>query len=524
MPNTVLICIKNLELGVGIAKLIEDDLHEELGLINTPQRPSRKDAEKMISDQNIDLVITDFRNTSADTEEDVEKGASLLFSAERCGEKIPFILISHIVTPKLHEVISRRFQCRIVEHGRSFQGFLKSDCKDFLTSNDTPKPLDKKGLVEITMDMDSKLWDYQIRGSNRKKNYSAQGVITMKLKALKQLLAASYEIEEKLWDEDNKQAWVNDLEKIGRTIFHELFDNNPHFSRDFYRLDGIMEERRNIRFCFKFKKSIHSVHLEAIFDDEPSQWPHYLSLISPVYRTLNLSGLSYQTPFDRQNRKEKVNCLLIKSDKKGFEEFYPGLNMKFKGLNYAADEITQIYNLMKTYKGKFNIGKIRVLDLESSKPETEEWKPVKKNEFISYVRQTLEQGNWHIVHYAGHSYYADGKGYIIFPRTADEAFPIGFGTFSSWLRTSQTQLLFLCSCHSSADNIVFELARNQIPAILGFRWNLSDHMALKYATIFYRHLVEEGKTLEKAFQHTTRDLYEQDNLNPIWASPVLIKQ
>ncbi len=528
MPKTVLICIKDHEMGLEIAKLIEDEVTERTGeKIFTKLRESRDETETTILNEDIDLVITEFHHTSADTKEDVEKGASLLFSADRNGCRVPFILLSHVKLPKLYEVTPNHFQYQVVEYekGDVFKAELKKHCCDLMgTLLPEPQPQagisEKKGLVEITMDIDSEFWGYRIVGKNDKKSWEDQGIITIKTKTLTQLLKDSCKVETKICSKDN-QDWVKALEKIGETMFDEVFTNNPEFSRDFYRLDGIMEERRHIRFCFKFKKSIHSVHLEAIFDKEEKQWPHYLVLISPVYRTLCLSCVPYQEVFDRQDRKRKINCLLIKSD---VEAFYPGLNMRFKKLQYVSEEVKQIYDLMIANKDQFNIGKIKVLDLESDQDGSEDWKPVKKKDFVKRVRQTLEEETWHIVHYAGHSEYFEDRGYIIFPRTEREDLPVGFGVFSSWLRTAQTQLLFMSSCRSSAANIVFELARNRIPAILGFRWNLSDRMALKYATIFYHHLVAEGRPLEKAFQHTTRHMYDLNKSDPIWASPLLVRQ
>ena len=70
---------------------------------------------------------------------------------------------------------------------------------------------------------------------------------------------------------------------------------------------------------------------------------------------------------------------------------------------------------------------------------------------------------------------------------------------------------------------MFELARQKIPAIIGFRWDIIDDQAAEHARIFYKYLFKE-KSLEYAFLKTRTDMYNRDDKHRIWAAPILIMQ
>jgi hypothetical protein len=85
-------------------------------------------------------------------------------------------------------------------------------------------------------------------------------------------------------------------------------------------------------------------------------------------------------------------------------------------------------------------------------------------------------------------------------------------------------LVYLSSCHSSEENFVFELAKQGIPAVIGFRWDLEDKLAQKYTACFYRQLFQHRLKLEQAFLETRKEMHYQHIDNRIWASPMLIMQ
>jgi CHAT domain-containing protein len=132
-----------------------------------------------------------------------------------------------------------------------------------------------------------------------------------------------------------------------------------------------------------------------------------------------------------------------------------------------------------------------------------------------------------MVHYAGHSYFdpSTKEGSVFFPGAGRRIDIVRADKFSAWLRSADVRFIFLSSCHSSEAGFVFEMARTQIPAIVGFRWDIEDDKAVEYTKMFYRALFGgDDRCLEHAFLKARKGIYENNQLNPIWAAPVLVIQ
>lgn len=205
--------------------------------------------------------------------------------------------------------------------------------------------------------------------------------------------------------------------------------------------------------------------------------------------------------------------------------------MDFPKLGNLTAEAKNIYRIFNDNREKFRINAIRVLDCDDEPPDFADlgfdpvqrgdWILTTKDEFYPLVSDTLN-GNWHMVHYAGHSYYhSEWKtGYFILPGN----FAVPAREFCSKLKYSKTQFLFLCSCQSSREDIVFEVVKRAVPSVIGFRWDLPDKLAAAYATKFYEYLVKGQKTLDLAFLGAQKEMYKEHANNPIWAAPMLVMQ
>ncbi|NIO06181.1 MAG: hypothetical protein GTN74_16725 [Proteobacteria bacterium] len=82
----------------------------------------------------------------------------------------------------------------------------------------------------------------------------------------------------------------------------------------------------------------------------------------------------------------------------------------------------------------------------------------------------------------------------------------------------------MSSCRSSEEDFVFALASQNIPAIVGFRWDIEDKLAEEYTRFFYDHLVGGNKSLEYAFLESRKRMHEAHKKNKIWAAPMLVMQ
>jgi len=141
--------------------------------------------------------------------------------------------------------------------------------------------------------------------------------------------------------------------------------------------------------------------------------------------------------------------------------------------------------------------------------------------------QLRQKGPWDVIHYAGHSIYEgeglEEQGYLFYPAEREgevEAIPLD--AFINSL--SHVGLVYLSSCQSSSESIVFGLADQSVPAIIGFRWPIRDDLALAFARGFYEAIIVGGMHLGQAFVAARRNLNANYPHTPHWFAPVLIVQ
>jgi hypothetical protein len=147
------------------------------------------------------------------------------------------------------------------------------------------------------------------------------------------------------------------------------------------------------------------------------------------------------------------------------------------------------------------------------------------------TRTTLETAaqGYDIVHFAGHAFFADdgnggGRGWLVFsghPRPK----AVSIATVATWLAKAGVQLAYLSCCRSSAALAALEFARNNIPMVIGFQWDVEDKRAPAFAREFYTELLNSDLKVCPAISKARRNLFDGSHgSDPIWASPVLIAQ
>ena len=93
-------------------------------------------------------------------------------------------------------------------------------------------------------------------------------------------------------------------------------------------------------------------------------------------------------------------------------------------------------------------------------------------------------------------------------------------TFAGWIRDAQ--LVTLSSCHSAEENFAFELVRNFVPAVIGFRWAIEDEIATDFILKCLYPNLFALRSIEKAFQKARAAAHDIYRKQPIWAAPMLI--
>ena len=81
---------------------------------------------------------------------------------------------------------------------------------------------------------------------------------------------------------------------------------------------------------------------------------------------------------------------------------------------------------------------------------------------------------------------------------------------------SHVGLVYLSSCQSSSESIVFGLVDQSVPAIIGFRWPIRDDLAVAFAKGFYEAIIVNGMHLGPAFVAGRRNLNANFPRTPHW--------
>ncbi|MGD9158598.1 MAG: CHAT domain-containing protein [Desulfobacteraceae bacterium] len=300
---------------------------------------------------------------------------------------------------------------------------------------------------------------------------------------------------------------------IGVNLLRELFEQNPKFDSTFSTFREVSGGNENIKIHFEVDESVYAIALESLVD----QNENYFRLQSPIYRTVPFSCIKPPLFKDEETREQKINCLIIEADAEGFVagmERQNGEPLELEKLHNIKQEREYLHRFLKEGRKTFNIDIVNSLVI-----------PKVGSNCIEVLNNVIDNGPWHLVHFAGHSHYdySNDKAFVFFPgRTTP--FPLEAEDFAQMLRTSDTRFIYLSSCRSSESRFVFELAKQGIPAILGFRWDIEDELALDHAKFFYKKLFREGRWLEYAFLKTINYVRPQNTYSRIWAGSMLVMQ
>ena len=157
------------------------------------------------------------------------------------------------------------------------------------------------------------------------------------------------------------------------------------------------------------------------------------------------------------------------------------------------------------------------------------------------VKEEMANGEYHILHYAGHGFYDDiepEKSFLPFweePERKGSLKEMTASTLQWVLETRKTlSFVYLSCCVGSAQGessqlegndflgITDALVQAHVPSVLGFRWPVVDKGAQNLALAFYRYLAQEGQ-VDTALLLARKEL-AQERENYTWLSPILILQ
>lgn len=458
-----------------------------------------KEAELRLERSAYDLVISDV-DIPGDGNSVLREGERLglkLLQRDRDGNRaVPCILLDALYNREVSRQASGKLSIDYVTREElDWDDWLAELCKkDLFAETAKSKPLH----LDLDIILPDNHYILEIVGMPGSR---VDGGLTLNDAALKKLVRASRGIQV------DGNDWEEDLRSIGDELGTQIFESNFAFASKFFEYLGRVKDRENVTIRFVVRRDIHPIALEAIKDKAAE---HFWMLSAPVYRRLQEFTDRYALYQDEETKTGPINCLIIQADvecKVKIPEFGIDLS-RLENVRSEARWLRFYLNALKREKPN-HIGEIAIM----SGP-------------AAAVHEALKSGKWHIVHYAGHSFFnaSTNVGYLFFPSgkggrveriTAEE--------FASWLHASEVRFVYLSSCHSSEDDFVFELANGHVPAIVGFRWDIPDKHAKQYTRCFYQNLLER-RSLEYAFFEARKQMHAKYRTEPIWASPMLVIQ
>jgi CHAT domain-containing protein len=273
----------------------------------------------------------------------------------------------------------------------------------------------------------------------------------------------------------------------------------------------------NARVRFTVDERTHELLLEALQDPENSQ-PSFWMLKAPIYRRYDRTGAAFPLFKDRVSRQGEINCLIVAADPAecALGEPWSTPLEELPQLMKEVEGVTGILEREKAERG--GVGRLEVFRAADHPRDA-----------ADALAKLLEQGPWHLVHFAGHAVRSGNAGALVLGGAQGAVLPVD--ALAGQLAEARTQFLYLSSCKSADAYFVMRLVERRLPAVLGFRWPVKDEKALKCARDFYQALFEKEssrKYLEYALLNAKRELHKACAAEPTpdstWAAPVLVMQ
>ena len=154
---------------------------------------------------------------------------------------------------------------------------------------------------------------------------------------------------------------------------------------------------------------------------------------------------------------------------------------------------------------------------------------------LDRIEREIQEGGYHLFHFAGHSGYHGDKPILKVFRDGNhhEVCQITASMLRSWIINSDLRFVYLSSCRSASsepiqfadsirffENMVHAIVEARVPEVIGFTWPVIDSEAKRLAWCFYEELLKDFDTTMALYR--ARNLFRPDER--IWAAPILIQQ
>jgi hypothetical protein len=311
--------------------------------------------------------------------------------------------------------------------------------------------------------------------------------------------------------------WRFSSKEIGKQLYQKVFEEHKEVLRGYNRVLGRVPKGYLLHLCLESSRDFLRVPLEFAFAPDLGE---YLALKHPLSRFVKdaqarMRPLSPKFLNDLWARKGALKVLLIASNTKPRID---GVDEEVKALDFF---------LRKAKEGVGVLCQVKYIPTEQATYER--------------VEEELQECKYHIIHYAGHGRYNEQspeRSSLLFwerENRQGDVKPMMASKLKLLLDNSNVRFIYLSCCSGSKigdsaqllDDDFLGIADGAIyagvPAVLGFRWPVSDKSAKQLALAFYRSLLGQGN-LDLALFHARREVAGPNRDDPTWISPILIVQ
>jgi len=312
-------------------------------------------------------------------------------------------------------------------------------------------------------------------------------------------------------------GWRAQAKDIGRYLFQTFFEDHPRVLGSYNRLLG-MGHNHDLHLSFEASRDFLRVPLEFLFEGMGVSGD-YLALKHPLTRYVR-GVYSAHSPLSASflntlwRRKELFRVLLVASDT---TPPLPGADV----------EVAELHTTLQRLLADIGVpAQLTVLHTDEA----------------TYDRLVKElQSGYHMIHYAGHGCYdaqmPEESSLLVWehPRRAGNVKRLAVSEIALLLQNSPTRLVYLSCCEGAATADEGRLVEDDllgladgiiqagVPAVISFRWPVSDHGAQRFALSFYESFFQLG-SLGRAALNARRDVAAESRSDRTWLSPILIMQ
>jgi CHAT domain-containing protein len=326
-----------------------------------------------------------------------------------------------------------------------------------------------------------------------------------------QYLSQNIETCHNLGQDKEREAWRSRIKQEGVNLYQDWFASDSDLSQKFREINERVDAADYLQLCFAGPRHHLGIPYELLHDQV-----NPLAIAYPLFR--QVTGVPAL-------RKSQTFVDFIGSLKR------TPLRILLIAASTGNRPDSEVRTLREQMKRKLTQLKIKhEIDVLLS-----------DNASIKEIERKLNRSKYHIVHYAGQSYFdeptGDGSGLLLwsnnrFPRSVQR---LTAANLASWMKDSSTVLFCLSSCvgatvgnkflnNTEYLGVIDALIKVGVPIVLGYRWSFTDVGALQFSTKFYEKLLAT-RSPARATLYARQEVYNKSNgTDETWTSPILIDQ